>query len=447
MMGQQVAQGALFYAFRLDDHVPSDHLLRRIDGLLDFGFVREALAATYSSTGRPSVDPELMLRMLLVGYLFGIRSERRLCEEVHLNLAYRWFCRLDLGDRVPDHSTFFKNRHGRFRQCDLHRLFFEQVVGQCAAAGLVAGRQVAVDGSTIMADASDEKKLKGATAAEELRAGEAVSRPVAEYLAALDAALPVDPNELAATEPMYVSPTDPQAALSCKHGPARYAYAINPLLDLSTDCILDVEATPARFSAEVAATRTLVSRAQAKLGIQPSSLAADKAYGSAPLLGWLIERKITPYIPVIDRTRQRDGFFMRDAFTYDHLADAYRCPADKPLTYCGTVSATQVRRYHSRAADCAGCPLKPQCTTARRRAVTRLVDEDARDQVRALAGTDAYAQARQRRKRIERVFGHLKRNLKLRSLKLRGLAGAAEEFSMVAAAYNLQLLAKQAVPA
>lgn len=106
MMGQQVAQGALFYAFRLDDHVPADHLLKRIDELLGFGFVREALAASYSSTGRPSVDPELMLRMLLIGYLFGIRSERRLCEEVHLNLAYRWFCRLDLADRVPDHSTF-----------------------------------------------------------------------------------------------------------------------------------------------------------------------------------------------------------------------------------------------------------------------------------------------------------------------------------------------------
>lgn len=195
MMGRQVAQGALFYGFRLDEHVPVDHLLRRIDGLLDFGFVHEALAASYSTSGRPSIDPELMLRMLLIGYLFGIRSERRLCEEVHLNLAYRWFCRLDLADRVPDHSTFSKNRHGRFRTCDLHRLLFEQVVARCAAAGLVAGREVAVDGSTIMADASREKKLKGADAAAELRAGESISRPVAEYLAALDAALPPDPDE------------------------------------------------------------------------------------------------------------------------------------------------------------------------------------------------------------------------------------------------------------
>ena len=270
MMGRQVAQGALFYGFRLDDHVPADHLLRRIDGVLDLGFVREALAASYSASGRPSIDPELMLRMLLVGYLFGIRSERRLCEEVHLNLAYRWFCRLDLGDRVPDHSTFSKNRHGRFRACDLHRLLFEQVVARCAAAGLVTGRDLAVDGSTIMADASREKKLKGAVAADELRAGESISRPVAEYLAALDAALPPDPDEPAPVDPTSISPTDPQAALTCKHGPARYAYAINPLLDLDTDCILNVEATPARFAAEVAATRTLVSRAGTRLGIEPA---------------------------------------------------------------------------------------------------------------------------------------------------------------------------------
>ena len=447
MMGRQVAQGSLFYGFRLDDHVPGDHMLRRVDELLDFGFVREALADSYSATGRPSIDPELMLRMLLVGYLFGIRSERRLCQEVHLNLAYRWFCRLDLGDAVPDHSTFSKNRHGRFRERDLYRLLFEQVVARCAAAGLVAGREVAVDGSTIMADASWEKKLNGATAADELRARDTVSRPVAEYLAALDAALPVLPDEPEPIDPKHVSPTDPQAALTRKHGPARYAYAINPLLDLDTDCILDVEATPARFSAEVAAARTLITRAKAKLGIAPVQLAADKAYGNGPLLGWLIDQGIAPHVPVIDRTRQRDDFFTRDAFRYEPDANAYRCPNSKLLTYRGTVRASQVRAYRSRPADCAACALKPQCTTAPQRAVTRLVTEDARDAVRALSGTEASIRARQRRKRIERVFGHLKRNLNLRSLKLRGLKGAAEEFTMAAAAYNLQLLANRTAPA
>ena len=244
-----------------------------------------------------------------------------------------------------------------------------------------------------------------------------------------------------------MSPTDPQAAFTCKHGPGRFAYAINPLLDLDTDCILDVEATPARFSVEVAATRTPLSRVKEKLGIAPVSLAADKAYGNGPLLGWLVAQGVTPYVPVIDRTRQRDGFFTRDAFTYDREADAYRCPADKPLSYMGTVHTSRVRRYRSRASDCAACPLKQRCTTARQRAVTRLVDEDARDQVRALARTEGYSRARRRRKRIERVFGHLKRNLKLRTSKLRGLARAAEEFTMTAAAYNLQLLASRAAPA
>ena len=353
MMGRQVAQGSLFYGFRLDDHVPVDHLLRRIEGLLDFGFVREALADSYSATGRPSTDPELMLRMLLVGYLLGIRSERQLCQEVHLNLAYRWFCRLDLGDAVPDHSTFSKNRHRRFRESDLYRLLFEQVVARCAAAGLVAGLEVAVDGSTVLADASSEKKLNAATAADELRALDKVSRPVAEYLAALDATLPVAADEREPIDSKHVSPTDPEAALTRKHGPARYAYATNPLLDLDTDCILDVEATPARFSAEVAAARTLITRAKARLGIAPVQLAADKAYGNGPLLGWLIDQRIAPHVPVIDRTRQRDAFFTRDAFRYEPDANVYRCPGDKLLTYRGTVRASQVRAYRSRPADCA----------------------------------------------------------------------------------------------
>ncbi len=144
MMGpRQVAQGALFYEFSIEDHVPRGHILRAIDRFVDLTGIRQHLVPYYSSTGRPSVDPELMIRMLLVGYVMGIRSERRLCEEVHLNLAYRWFCRLDLTDPVPDHSTFSKNRHGRFRDSDLLRHLFETVVARCIAErpALRRGRQ------------------------------------------------------------------------------------------------------------------------------------------------------------------------------------------------------------------------------------------------------------------------------------------------------------------
>jgi transposase len=447
MMGRQVAQGALFYSFQLDSHVPADHLLRRIDRVIDFGFVRAKLAPSYSHTGRPSIDPELMLRMLLIGYLFGIRSERRLCEEVHLNLAYRWFCSLDLTDAVPDHSTFSKNRHGRFREHNLHRLLFEEIVGRCAMAGLIVGRETAVDASTVEADASWEKKLAGATAADELRARERVARPVQEYLDALDAAAPPPPNEPAPVDPKKVSETDPGAGWSTKHGVGRFAYAINPLIDTETQLILDVEATPARLAAEVGATKVLVQRVQERWGEKPMHLAADKAYGTGLLLDWLFKRGVTPHIPLLDRSGQTRGLFTRDAFAFDPEANHFRCPGGKTVPYKGMAHAAGVMIYRTKPTTCAGCPLKPQCTKAPTRTVTRLVHEEARDKVRAASDTEAFARSRRLRKRIERLFGHLKRNLGQRRLKLRGLKGAAEEFLMAASAYNLQLLAKTPRPA
>ncbi len=158
MMGErQVRQEALFYGFSLEEHVPADHLLRAIDRFVELSEIRRQLESYYSAIGRPSVDPELTTRMLLVGYCCGIRSELRLCEEVHLNLAYRWFCRLGLDGRVPDHSTFSKNRHGRFRDSDLPRRLFEATVRRCMAEGIVGGRGFAVDASMVRADASRQR--------------------------------------------------------------------------------------------------------------------------------------------------------------------------------------------------------------------------------------------------------------------------------------------------
>ena len=162
MMGhRQVEQAGLFYEFSLERHVPADHLLRSIDRFVELGELRRELAAFYSTMGRPSIDPELMIRILVVGYCFGIRSERRLCEEVHLNLAYRWFCRLGLDGHVPDHSTFSKNRHGRFRESDLLRRVFETVLQRCIREGLVGGEAFAVDASLIKADANRQKGIEG----------------------------------------------------------------------------------------------------------------------------------------------------------------------------------------------------------------------------------------------------------------------------------------------
>ena len=442
MMGERtVMQEKLFFGFSLERHVPADHMLRRIDRFVDLSGVRAELAAHYSDVGRPSIDPELMIRMLLVGYCVGIRSERRLCDEVHLNLAYRWFCRLDLEAAVPDHSTFSKNRHGRFRDSDLMRKIFELVLARCMAEGLVGGEGFAVDASQITADAHRQHGVK---TSEDLQP--ASSRAVTEYLAVLDdaafgAATPVEPKQL--------SPTDPAARwTAAKGGPAVYAYADNYLIDLKHAVIVDVEATTAVRQAEVGAARTMIDRTAERFGITPERLAADTGYGSAEMLAWLVdEREIAPHIPVFDKSERKDGTFSRGDFTYDAEADTYECPAGKtlrpPKRRRSTPDNPDTIAYHARKADCQACPLKTRCcpnTPVRK--VTRSVHEAARDKARAIAKTDAYVISRRERKKVEMLFAHLKRILGMGRLRLRGPTGAHDEFLLAATAQNLRKLAK-----
>jgi len=327
MMGERrVRQEALFYEFSLERHVPETHLLRHIDRFVELDGLRRELAPFYSEMGRPSIDPELLIRMLIVGYCFGIRSERRLCEEVHLNLAYRWFCRLGLDGEVPDHSTFSKNRHGRFRDSDLLRRLFETVLQRCIVEGLVGGQGFAVDASLIHADAGDRTRVEGAAGLPSHPA----SRAAEEYLAVLD-----DAAFGAATEvtPKFIAPADPAARWTAAHrGPAFFAYSNNYLIDVENAIIVDVEATTAIRQAEVLAAKRMVERSIEGFDLYPAKLIGDTAYGSAEMLNWLVnEHAIEPHIPVFDKSHRRDGTFSRDDFAYAHKRDCYVCPAGKQL--------------------------------------------------------------------------------------------------------------------
>jgi transposase len=439
MMGfQSVDQGRFFYDFCLDDQVPPDHLLRKLDAVLDLSWLRQALKPFYSHTGRPSVDPELMMRMLLVGYCYGIRSERRLCEEVHLNLAYRWFCRLGLEDRVPDHSSFSTNRHGRFRDSDAFRLVFESVVRRCMAAGLVSGEGFAVDASVLEADAS---RYQG-TAPEEIDWSDPKldTRAVREYLAALDPE--PDPSRKA---PKVISPSDPAAAWTAKANKrVQFGYGLNYLIDTGHAIIVDVEATPARTFDEVAASRTMIERTGKRLGLKPARLAADTAYGTGRFLGWLVAQGIAPHIPVWDKSRRRDGSFARDDFTFDAEKDLYICPGGKTLKTTGwRYDRGRTLLYRARKRDCESCALKARCCPKEpQRKIPRDVNEAARDLARALAGTRPYEQSRRERKKVEMLFAHLKRHLGFERLRLRGLSGARDEFLLAATVQNLRRLAK-----
>jgi transposase len=442
MMGRLKSdQGQLFYEFHLSDAVPDDHLVRKIDVALDLSWLRSELAPHYSSMGRPSIDPELMIRMLIVGYVFAIRSERLICREVQVNLAYRWFCKLGIEDAIPDHSAFSRARNERFREGDVFRRVFERVVEACLAAGLVGGEGFAVDASLIQADANKQRSIAGEDWRKD-RDPARSSRAVKEYLATLDNTAWGAASDVV---PKFVSPSDPAAQWTGAHkGPAFFAYANNYLIDVKFGVIVDVEASRAIRQAEVGAARTMIDRTEERFGLKPERLAADTAYGAAPMLNWLVEEKgIAPHIPVFDKSKRDDGTFSRGDFRYDPTSDVYHCPAGKTLTTTGTlVNDGTTLLYLARKHDCDGCELKSLCCPkVPFRRIPRNIHEHARDVARSLADTEAFEQSRRERKKIEMRFAHLKRILKLGRLRLRGPQGAQDEFVLAAIAQNLRRFA------
>src|SRR5512146_1891958 len=241
MMGHQSRSESLFYYFRLEDHVPENHLLRLIDRHVSFEFVREQLKPSYSDTGRPSIDPEVLLRILLIGYLYGITSERKLVEELRMHLAWRWFTGLGFDQEIPHHSTFSKNRHGRFQESNLFRELFEEIVRSCFDAGLVKGEHMSVDGSFIQANADHHSRVPR----EQIVEVAEVNRTVREYLAELEQENPVEPP---VPQQDQVSTTDPDSTYATKGGPARLGYYDNYLVDNASCVIVGVQATAARLS-------------------------------------------------------------------------------------------------------------------------------------------------------------------------------------------------------
>jgi len=454
MMGRKKGgQGQFFYAFDLDKVVPPDHLVRQIDALLDLSWVHKELEPYYSHTGRPSIDPVLMIRMLIVGYVFAIRSERRICAEVQVNLAYRWFCKLSIEENIPDHSAFSRARHERFRESGALRRVFESVVAKCIAVGLVGGEGFSIDASLIRADVDKKKRAPGDQPIAWPKAEEA-SRAVREYLVALDAAREDEQGgsgddggssggRSGRKAPKEVSLTDPQAAWVARPGvDPFFAYDANYLIDNKAGIIVDAEGTRANRTTEIASTETMVDRVNRRFELRPQRLAGDSVYGAVRLLKWLIDRKITPHVPVWDKSARHDGTFSRADFTFDQERNVYICPGGAELTSTGNIDQGHIVYYRAKKSDCSTCLLKPKCTTATGRKVTRDIDEDLRDRVRALANTAAFQQSSRERKKVEMRFAHMKRIFKLDRLRLRGLSGAKDEVLLTALAQNLRRLAK-----
>jgi transposase len=434
MMGHHSRSESLFYYFRIEDHVPENHLLRLIDRHVSFDFVREQLRDSYSETGRPSIDPEVLLRILLLGYLYGITSERRLLEELRMHLAWRWFTGLGFDQEIPDHSTFSKNRHGRFQQSNLFQELFERIVEQCIQAGLVKGEQMSVDGSFIMADASHHSRIPR----EQLAEAAKVNYGARKYLEEVE-------HENGNGEPVHqqdkVSTSDPDATYLTKgNRAAELGYFDNYLIDNESCVIVGVQATAARLSQESAAARDMIDRYRERHGQMPQSLAADNTYGNGELLQWLDDRGITPYIRVKECPTPTRDLYGIEKFTYLPEENCYICPEGKLLKYVGINKLNRVHLYHSTAKRCRDCAQKPQCTRGKYRVIAVHVCEAARQKAYAVAKTPEFAIALKKRRKVEALFSELKNQIGLRRLRLRRLKFVREQFYLAAAAQNLKRL-------
>jgi transposase len=437
MMGQHNRSEALFYYFRLEDQIPENHLLRLIDKHISFEFVRERLRDSYSDTGRPSIDPELLLRILLIGYLYGVTSERKLVEELRMHLAWRWFTGLGFDQEIPHHSTFSKNRHGRFQESKLFEQLFEQIVKQCMDVGLVRGDNLSVDGSFVEANAAKESRIPR----EQLAEAAQVNHTLRQYLSELEEQNPVE-------EPVHeqeqVSTTDPDSTYATKGGtPARLGYYDNYLVDNASCVIVGVQGTAARMSQETVAAQEMITRFAQWQGRGPASVVADATYGNGEFLQWLLDRGITPWMRTRDNARRkRSPFYGPERFTYLPASNSYLCPAGKQLNYVGLNVRNRAHAYIGSGKRCGACSQKAQCTSGRYKYLAIHIHEAARQRARELAATPAFAQAQRQRKKVEALFAELKNQIGLRRLRLRRMKFVREQFLLAAAAQNMKRLVR-----
>ena len=369
--------------------------------------------------------------------LYGITSERKLLEELRMHLAWRWFTGLGFDQEIPDHSTFSKNRHGRFQESNLFQELFERIVEQCMAAGLVQGRADVGGWQLYQANADHHSRIPR----EQLAEAAKVNYGARKYLEELE-------QENGDGEPVHqqdkVSTTDPDATYMTKgNRAAELGYFDNYLIDNESCVIVGVQATAARLSQESAAARDMIDRYRERYGRLPQSVAADNTYGNGELLQWLDERGITPYIRVKESpTLAKSDLYGIEKFTYLPEENCYICPEGKPLKYVGINKLNRTHLYHSTPKRCRECSQKPQCTRGKYRIIAIHVCEAARQKAYAVAKTPQFAEALRKRRKVEALFSELKNLVGLRRLRLRRIKFVREQFYLAAVAQNLKRLVR-----
>jgi len=427
----------------LEQLVPNDHLLRKIAAAVDFGFIREMTEDLYCpDNGRPPIAPEMLFKALLVGYLFGIRSERQLMREIDVNVAYRWFIGLRLTDRVFDASTFSQNRRRRFDGTDIAQRIFDHIVEQAIARGLVGGEVLYTDSTHLKANANKGRYDK-----------EMVAKSRAAYWDDLDAAVTADrvahgktplkpKNRQPPVKETKVSRTDPDAGYMVRDGkPKGFFYLDHRTVDGAHAIITDTHVTSANVHDSIPYLDRL-DRQRDRFGFDVCAVGLDAGYASAPIAKGLEDRDVlgvTGYL----RPSGPKGMLTKRAFAYDVETDAYRCPEGQIIPYA-TTDRTGYRHYKSDPAKCRDCPLLASCTTNAKaqKTVTRHVWADARERVDAhrLTGWGKRVYAR-RKETVERSFADAKQLFGHRYARFRSRAKVQTQALLAATAQNIKKIA------
>ena len=450
MIGEKNKEERLFYYLRPEDLIPEDHILRLIGRHVEFSFVRERVKDLYSHTGRPSVDPEVMMRMLLVGYLFGISSERRLCDEVQMHVGYRWFVGLSLQDKVPDHSTFSKNRHGRFRESGLYQEMFDEIVRQCVEKGLVSGKHLTVDSTLVKANAS-------------FRTMEpiVVKLHPRQYLEQVEKENPQegDKKDDEPWEPKgdlpyrgaklsnqtHRSRVDSDARITRKSNFSEtyLGYSVSYLMDNRSRIILGADQNRPSRRADAETALALTRKARWVYKLKPKTVGADKGYATGQFVHELLEEKVLPHVPVMDtRGQHEQGIYPLERFRYDAEQNRFICPQGKTLRYWGVHRHSKQHVYRASPKDCGQCPVKRQCTRASYRSLSYHIYESALEVARKLSKTPGYRISQMMRKRVEELFGEAKEYMGLRRMKFRRAVYVREQVLLTAMAQNMKRMVR-----
>jgi len=428
----------------LEELVPADHLLRSIDKHIDFGFIRDVTAPLYcENNGRPAIDPVLLFKMLFIGYLFGIRSERQLAREVQVNVAYRWFLGLSLTDKVPDASTFSQNRRRRFEGTDIEQVIFDEIVEQALRHGLIGGEALYTDSTHLKANANKRRHTTHDVAVAPMAYLEELNAAIDEDRAAHDKAPLKAPGSAPKTKPTKVSDTDPDAGYMVRdQKPEGFFYLDHRTVDGRYGLITDTYVTPGNIN-DARPYLDRLDRQCERFGLAPAVVGLDAGYNTAAICHGLVDRQISGVVGY-KRPHSAKGRLKRRQFSYDAATDSYRCPEGQVLAYA-TTNRVGYREYKSTPGLCAQCPRLSECTQSRnhQKVMIRHVWEDDREAINANRLTPWGKRVYQRRQEtVERSFADAKELHGHRYARFRGLSRVQGQSLLAAACQNMKKIAR-----